>query len=281
MSTTTHYSHSQLSEYARCGKSYQLRRRQNAPTTMSWWLVGGSAVHLAIERYNLSLVDAAEWGEVGDEWYRAFDEVLSREVERHPDKDSWRSAGRAGAEQKEDWWRINGMSMVTSWVDFVEGNDWKPAVFDGIPAVEFDVTGEFGGSTVKGFVDLAAVTPDGELILIDFKTGSRPVSTTQQLGMYSCAMERLGMPRPSLGAYFMNRKGAFGAFHSLDRYTGEYFDAVFSSLRTSIDSNIFLPSVGDHCRICDVADACFANGGSKSAHFDPSDPHYTKKEGSA
>lgn len=54
---TPHLSHSQLGDFTRCGKSFQLKRMQHAPQMPAVWLVGGKAVHLAIERVNKDLYE--------------------------------------------------------------------------------------------------------------------------------------------------------------------------------------------------------------------------------
>ena len=53
----THLSNSQLGDFSRCAKAYQLKRMQHAPTTPAVWLVSGKAVHLAIEAVNRSLYE--------------------------------------------------------------------------------------------------------------------------------------------------------------------------------------------------------------------------------
>lgn len=49
---TTHLSNSQLGDYVRCQKSYYLKRIAFVPQVPAMWLVGGSAVHAAIEAIN-------------------------------------------------------------------------------------------------------------------------------------------------------------------------------------------------------------------------------------
>lgn len=49
---TTHLSNSQLGDYTRCAKSYYLKRIQRTPQVPSVWLLGGKAVHMAIEAIN-------------------------------------------------------------------------------------------------------------------------------------------------------------------------------------------------------------------------------------
>lgn len=53
-----HLSYSQYTSYVRCAKAFYLERVAAAPQTPSVYLVGGSAVHKAIEQINLLHVEA-------------------------------------------------------------------------------------------------------------------------------------------------------------------------------------------------------------------------------
>ena len=55
-----HLSNSQFGDYSRCGKSYQLKRLQGTPSIPAVWLIGGKAVHLAIEEYNRQSLTESE-----------------------------------------------------------------------------------------------------------------------------------------------------------------------------------------------------------------------------
>jgi hypothetical protein len=50
--TPEHVSYSQLSDWLRCGKYYQLRAILQLPQTPAWWELGGHAVHAATEAYD-------------------------------------------------------------------------------------------------------------------------------------------------------------------------------------------------------------------------------------
>lgn len=275
----SHFSFSQLNEYSRCSKAYQLRRLQKVPSKPAAWLVGGSAVHAAIEAVNLSTLTGEEV-DLNVTWQQAWETTLAEALDKNPDTSEYRVAGRKTKDmpngQDLDWWQENGPAHVQAWVDFLKDNNWKVASFDGNPAVELDIAAIWGLGEdtyeVKGFVDAVMQQTDGSYVLVDFKTGARPVSTTQQLGLYACSMERLGLPRPSMGAYFMTRTGSFSSFFDLSMYTDLYFDRLFQRMGEGIHQQIFLPSLGDHCRICDVADACFANRGPQAHAFDPDHP---------
>ena len=280
----THASNSQLSEYARCGKAYELRRKHHVPSQPAAWLVGGSAVHAAIEKVNLLLLDEVPLitdADIEVIWEEAWALQLEQEQRLHPDSkpEDYRAAGRGS--QTLDWWKDNGMSHVQAWHTFATENGWKPAVWNDVPLIEFDVACNYGYGDeivlVKGYADLVAEQPDGTWVLLDIKTGSRPVSTFQQLGLYACSMERLGMPRPKMGGYFMSRTGKLGSINPLAQYTGEYFDGLFAQFRKGVENDLFLPFVGDHCRICDVSHACHAYGGQHAEQYDPDSPAYDRK----
>lgn len=52
-----HISYSQLSTWLDCGWKYYLSRIVKVPEEGSWWLPGGSAVHLATERFDKALFE--------------------------------------------------------------------------------------------------------------------------------------------------------------------------------------------------------------------------------
>jgi len=57
--TIQHRSFSSFTSWIRCGKAWELERELKAPSDPAWWFVGGSAFHLAAERYLLSTIGEA------------------------------------------------------------------------------------------------------------------------------------------------------------------------------------------------------------------------------
>jgi len=51
MSRVDHRSHSQLGQWLRCGKQYELERLAGVRPRPAWWLLGGTAVHSVIEKW--------------------------------------------------------------------------------------------------------------------------------------------------------------------------------------------------------------------------------------
>lgn len=55
-----HISHSQYSDYLRCGKAYQLKRILGLPESPAWWSIGGKGVHAATEAFDRELLLTGE-----------------------------------------------------------------------------------------------------------------------------------------------------------------------------------------------------------------------------
>lgn len=54
---TQHVSFSSLSDWLKCGKLWQLKRRMGLPERPAMWNVGGKAVHSATEAHDRMLFD--------------------------------------------------------------------------------------------------------------------------------------------------------------------------------------------------------------------------------
>lgn len=222
---------------------------------------------------------------IAEIWSRSWADALAEQQQKsdvHIDK--WRTAGRKTKDKPngEDlaFWQQSGLEQVEAYSAWLKNSGWQIATYEGKPLVEFGLFSSFAAGTapVKGFVDAVMRTPGGEIVVVDYKSGSRPPHGPQQLALYATMMRAMGMPAPTLGAYFMTRKGTLGPVEDLTRWDQKFFDRIFKQLNTVKHMNIYLPNIADHCGYCSVAEYCYAAGGSKSAEFDPDDPKCTKPE---
>lgn len=275
-----HMSHSQLSAWLHCGKSYQLKRVLDAPGKPSIWLVAGVALHdtfFSINQAEVGILDSLDAVKDFDSNYReATQRVLQ---ESGIPLEEWRKAGRVTKDKpnKEDWdwWLTEGKRQVVDYQRFLKSSGWKLLVHDEKLMAEFETTAEFGGLVVKGFLDAIMYNPNGQLRCIDYKSGTRVPASKTQLGLYSAALKRTLGLEVNGGAYFMTRKGEMTEEFDLNRYTPEYFDAIFSRAKIALDNDIFIPNPGEACHMCDVSDYCYAAGGGLSWQWDPDHPQYT------
>jgi len=124
----------------------------------------------------------------------------------------WRKAGRTTKAnpdgEDESWWLEEGRRMLDSWVQFRTGQlGWSIwTTPDGKPAIEISMTPHMGDVPVQMGIDRVMVTPDGELVIVDLKTGKYTPSSDLQLALYAVGMEKTFGIRPKYGTYWMARQ---------------------------------------------------------------------------
>jgi hypothetical protein len=208
-------------------------------------------------------------------WAECFNEAIGDQQERHGTNPvDWKAAGRKTKEwpdkENGDWWSAKGPEMLQRFQE-----SWTASGFqvwttsNGIPAIELELNVDFGDVRVKAFVDLVAVTPDGELVVIDWKTGANMPSSSMQLGLYCAAIEKQFGLRPVGGYYYNARDGIFQPSEGVDRWTYNLFTELFRQFEFSVQNKIFLPNISMMCKSCLVVDYCYANGGEFAHLVDP------------
>lgn len=276
-----HFSHSQLTQYARCAKQYELSRMRFAPQSPSVWLAGGKALHETINWINRAVVagDVPSDADVSSQWDEDFNAaVVEQQGKTNQAPDQWRRAGRSTKDNpnKEDlhWWRHDGLRQAIAYRDWLTTSGWHVYTHGGVVMSEVEVSADFDGVFVKGYLDSLMVSPDGELVVVDYKSGTREPFSLAQLGQYKVMVKKTIGIDIELGSHFMTRKAQMVEPAVLSRYTDEYFTRMYKNLHRAVTSEVFLPSVGDACRMCDVSAACHAVGGVDAWRYDPDHPLY-------
>lgn len=207
-------------------------------------------------------------------WQTAFNEAIGKEQEESGlNPLDWRAGGRATKEwpdkENGDWWNLNGRKMLEQFTEVWDSTGWKVwTTPNGIPALELEVNVFYGEVLVKAFIDLLAVTPEGELVVCDFKTG-KSMPSNMQLGLYASSIEQQFGIRPQHGYFYDARKAQMVITNNLGRWTPELFTELFRQFEVAVENQIFLPNVGMSCSSCSVADYCYANGGDMASMLDP------------
>lgn len=184
------------------------------------------------------------------------------------DEASWRAGGRAtkANPDKENgtWWNSKGSEFVQNWINFRNGgNGWQLWVTpDGTPAVELALDIVLNGVKIRMALDRLMVTPDGELVVVDIKTGARMPTADFQLGIYACGIESVFGVRPKYGAYWDARSGATTTLVDLDKWTLERVGGIVEMFDKARNDGVFIPNF-DHCKMCNFTDKCKYMNGEK------------------
>jgi len=196
--------------------------------------------------------------EIASDWSHAWAHTEAEMRERLGDEgmaQPFRTANPRNPEDK-NWWYINGLEMFKSWITWRATSDWKIwELPDGSPAVELTMNIELGGVPIKMTLDRVMVTPNGELVVVDVKTGSRKPDSQLQLGFYAVGVEITYGIRPTLGAYWMARKGVTTEPESLEFYTVDRLTELVTMFDRARKDGIFLPNF-NHCIRCGYKAHC-------------------------
>lgn len=253
----SYLSFSAVNQLSTCGEQFYLTRVMRLPDAGSWALYGGKAFHTASE-----LLDKGEYLSPELAWTDSW----RKETATIDNPEEVRATGRASKDwpnkENPDWWQAKGPEMLQTYVQwrdqrFASGWRWLDLP-GGNPAIEVEVTGEFAGTPVRGYIDRVMVSPTGEVHLYDIKTGSQEPTSIQQ-HVYADLMEQTLGLRPTHYAYYMSRKGNTGEVHDLDAERPN-LTSIFSMARRAIEEEIFLPSPGMLCKACAVRPYCSAMG---------------------
>lgn len=207
-------------------------------------------------------------------WRESFNEAIADiETRTGTNPMDWRVGGRATKvnpdKENHAWWDVNGREMFANFIELWRNLGWKIwQAPDGNHGVEIGFNVMFGDVLIKGFADLIAVLPTGELAVIDFKTGSSTPDTGMQLGLYACCIESTFGIRPTRGFFYSAREAQFIEEHDIDRWTIPLMTELFRQFDLGIKNRIFLPNVGMSCRTCGVKDYCHVMGGQLAPVYD-------------
>jgi CRISPR/Cas system-associated exonuclease Cas4 (RecB family) len=99
------------------------------------------------------------------------------------------------------------------------------------------------------------VTPDGELVIVDLKTGKYTPSSDLQLALYAVGMEKTFGIRPKYGTYWMARTNTTSPMIDLDFYTKNMIEKIVGDFDRARKDALFIPNYG-HCKMCGFKKEC-------------------------
>lgn len=216
------------------------------------------------------------------EWHDYWQEEYDRTKEKHPefeDSEYYRS-GRASKEfpnkENSDWWAKKGPEFVELWTAWREASGLKIACFDqvdestgeliNIPGIELECWA-YGpdGLIVRSFIDRVMEDENGNLYVVDLKTGSHTPAWPMQLALNALGLKYNYGEEAIYGGFWKARSGGVEKWTDLRRYTDEWlWDQVWKA-REIRDRQLFIPMANNLCTsACGVAKYCVAMGGDPS-----------------
>lgn len=196
---------------------------------------------------------------------QAFEESMAESIVAGKGKE-WRAGGRAtkAMPNKEDgaWWRMEGPRMVQSYYQWRLKNPamdiWVTP--DGTPAIELSINVTIpGGIVLKCYIDRVFQDSQGNLMIVDLKTGKAP-SSSLQLATYALAIKQQFGIDVKYGSYWMAREGKLDTVHDLDFMPRDMVSRWIRDVHKAIKLGLFVPNITMMCNSCGLKKECYAFG---------------------
>ena len=220
----------------------------------------GTAFHEVVEEWERS-GRTLEVAYLQEQYRQIYDAGINAERERVPDLSEWLTGGRTKPENDIAARREKGTAQVVGYVEYARNAEWRMAELpDGSPAIEWKFRVDFDGIEVIGAIDQVIVWPNGTYGVRDLKTGTKKPEWAFQLGIYALAWDYYFGQRIQWGDFYMAKNNAPTDPLDLSAFTWERVSRWVGNMDKAVRLGLFVPNVGDACRICLVRRFCDAVG---------------------
>jgi len=236
-----HFSASALKKYEDCPLCYKFRYVLLVPSLPQTYFSMGTAVHTVIELLSKHQLEGEPPTKV-----QAIELLNS----------CWSSEAYASrTHELED--RVRAEAMLDTYLA------WQEANRNTIVAAEKRFQFPLNGRRVKGSIDRIEQTPEGEYVVVDFKTGVKPSSLTKnsvladiQLNLYSLAIREMFGKLPQRASFYYIRDNRMVDYFPTEETVGLFAETA-KSIISAVCAERFGPTPSyQTCRFCDYADLC-------------------------
>jgi hypothetical protein len=243
-----HISYSSLGTYQECGWKYNLTKLQGVPEKHAVWFTGGSAVHRATELWDLQTPGDIPNSEML--WNKVWHDQVKEDEEQHGDMLSWEYIKR----EDMSWWYGEGLWMLDRWIEF-RSNGWN--IYKDYIEKQYEVP--LVDTVVKMAIDRVMTDYDGNVVLLDIKTGASSQRHPLQLATYAWALRKMDGIEVDKAGFWDARTGHVTTW-SLEHLATQEVEHIYSEFDRARKAEIFLPNLSN-CGRCGVLSYCkFMNG---------------------
>jgi putative RecB family exonuclease len=245
---------SKVTSFRDCALAFRFSSIEHLPEEPTIWMVKGTLVHRALER----LFWFHERGQrspasAATELAHAWDELQT-----DPEY-----LGLALAPGDADGLRADAELLVRNYFSLEDPNEINPV------GIELTLEARLGAMRLRGIIDRLDLTSEGELVVIDYKTGRAPSPAFEQsklVGVHIYALlcqEVLGRRPVKVKLLHLKEPTTIIAEPSEQALRGQRQKAVavWSAIERACENDDFQPRTSPLCNYCRFRTFCPAYGG--------------------
>ncbi len=245
---------SKVSAFRDCALAFRFTAVERLPDLPTIWTVKGTLVHTAMERLfwrhpQGRRTKVAALGELS---------TARRELEDDPDFCSLELSDAATETLYDD-----ARTLVGNYFELEDPNAVSPV------GVELSLEARIGDVRLRGIIDRLDRTPDGDLVIVDYKTGRAPApahESSKLLGVHLYALlcqEVLGRRPVAVRLLHLKEPTTITAEPTEQALRGHRTKtlAVWSAIERACREEDFRPRVSPLCNFCRFREFCPAHGG--------------------
>ena len=236
-----HFSASAIKKYEDCPLCYKFQYVLQVPSLQKTYFSMGTAVHSVIEHLSRAQLEGY---------------LPTKERALELLNSCWSSqAYTTRTHELED--RVKAEAMLDTYLV------WQAANRNTILATEKKFQFSLNGRTVKGSIDRIEQTPEGEYVVIDFKTGTKPSTLTKnsvlsdtQLNLYCLAIQEMFGKLPQRASFYYIKDNKMVDYFPTEETIGAFTESVKGIISAVCAERFEATPSFQTCKFCDYADLC-------------------------
>jgi putative RecB family exonuclease len=240
---------SRAADFKACPRLFRFRAVEHLPEPTTVHQARGTTAHLALQR----LFDESPPERTPE---RLFDLFRQAWTELRGDEEF---AGLFPDLEQEREWGVASLAVLANYFGLEDPTSFEPL------DRELDLLQDFeGGITIRGILDRIDRTPDGRLVITDYKTGTAPpepyaLPAFFALKIYALLIRRhLGETPAEIRLLYLNGPTMYripvddGQLDAMERQ----LRALWTAIERALDKDLFPPRPSRLCDYCSFRDRC-------------------------
>ena len=186
-------------------------------------------------------------------WDEQVHETKEDKRNRGYKPERWYTSGRSSKahpnKEDESWWFEKGPGFIKSWVNWRNASGltfWTAP--DEEPGIELPVEAtRKDGLKVLSVIDRVMENADGELFIVDLKSGSQTPAWPRQLALNNLGLYYTYGVWAEKGGFWNARKGGVATWYDLSVYTEDWLWGQIWRAREIRDLGLFVAQPGNLC----------------------------------